>query len=114
MTLSGGLTTPEIGVSEAIYSAHSLRRLKSDATSAILTPVIDLDPDEKMARIPAPEPTRSCGDMEGVGWASRAADGPEGTHAEGAHYHRHDRAHQSPSGVTVTVYSTSLVITVIP
>ena len=35
MTLSGGLTTPEIGVSEAIYSAHSLRRLKPDLITQV-------------------------------------------------------------------------------
>src|SRR6266446_3013371 len=53
--------------------------------------------------MPSPELTRPCGDMADVGWASRAAEGPEGTHAEGAHGHPNDRAgrlaHQSPSGI---------------
>ena len=35
MTLSGGLTTPEIGVSEAIYSAHSTRRLNPDLITQV-------------------------------------------------------------------------------
>jgi len=49
------LTAPEIGVSEAIYSAHSLRRLKPDPTSAILIPMMRFDLDAKMATIPAPD-----------------------------------------------------------
>src|SRR6266446_2643536 len=53
--------------------------------------------------MPSPELTRPCGDMADVGWASRAAEGPEGTHAEGAHGHPNDRAgrlaHESPAGI---------------